>query len=447
MRLHKNHSKAKHMTAPATTLEPAELKGGEIRSRAALVQKVVSKGGIEAWLVEDYAVPLVAVEFAFRGGASQDPAGQPGAANLLAGLLDEGAGPYDAEGFHRALDEDAIELSFHADRDMLSGRLQTLSRNAANAFSLLRLAVNEARLDEEPFERVRGQVAAALKREANEPDVVASRTFREKAFPGHPYGLPVRGDLAALPRLNRAGLADLGGKIFARDTLKIAAVGAIDAAALAAHLDDVFGALPQASQIAPVPGVAFGGQGARFIFDIDVPQSTIRFGRQGFLRTDPDFIPAMVVNHVLGGGVFSARLFREVREKRGLAYSVYSQLLTYDHAAMLYGGTSTKNERAAESMAVIEAEIKNLAEFGPTEEELEKAKKYLIGSYALRFDTSTKIASQLLHLQMDGYGVEYLDERNRLIAAVTMQDARRVARRLFGDASLLVTVAGRPEGM
>ncbi len=432
------------MPAIATPLAPDHAKA---KSRAASVQKVVSPGGVEAWLVEDYAVPLVAVGLAFKGGASQDPAGKPGAANLLAGLLDEGAGPYDAEAFHKALDEDAIELAFSADRDMVSGRLQTLSRNTGRAFELLRLAVNEARLDAEPFQRVVGQIAAGLRREANDPDTVASRSFRAAAYAGHPYGLPVRGELASLPGLAQTDLIELRGKSFARDNLKLAVVGAIDAASLAGHLDDVFGALPATGHIAPVADAAFQGEGSRVVVDIDVPQSTIRFGRQGLSRTDPDFLAATVVNHVLGGGVFSARLFREVREKRGLAYSVYSQLLTYDHGAMLFGGTSTKNERAAESMSVIEAEIKNLAEHGPTEEELEKAKKYLIGSYALRFDTSNKIASQLLHLQTDGYGVDYLDERNRLIAAVDMDAAKRAARRLFGDASLLVTVAGRPEGM
>jgi len=439
---------ANEMTAPAITTPLApNLKPAEARSRAASVQKVVSSGGVEAWLVEDYAVPLVAVELAFKGGASQDPAGKPGAANLLAGLLDEGAGPLDAEAFHKALDEDAIELSFSADRDMLTGRLQTLSRNSARAFELLRFAVNEARLDAEPFARVLSQISAGLKREANDPDTVASRSFRAAAYAGHPYGLPVRGDLDTLPLLRRDDLTDLRAKTFARENLKIAVVGAIDAVSLAGHLDDVFGALPASGHVASVLDAAFSGEGQRVIVDIDVPQSTIRFGRRGLARTDPDFLAATVVNHVLGGGVFSARLFREVREKRGLAYSVWSQLVTYDHGAMLYGGTSTKNERAAESMAVIEAEIKSLAEAGPSEEELEKAKKYLIGSYALRFDTSTKIAAQLLHLQTDGYGVEYLDERNRLIAAVGMDDAKRAAKRLFGDASLLVTVAGRPEGM
>ncbi|HYP57625.1 MAG TPA: pitrilysin family protein [Beijerinckia sp.] len=426
------------MTALASTESP---------SRAASVQKVVSKGGIEAWLVEDYAVPLVALELAFKGGASQDPIGKPGVSTLLAGLLDEGAGPYDADAFHQALDEDAIELSFSADRDVLSGRMQTLSRNTARAFELLRLAVNEAWLDAEPLERVRNQMMASLKREANDPDYVAGRTFRAYSYPGHPYGLPVRGDLATLPTLAQGNLIDLRARVLARDKLKIAVVGAIDAATLAGHLDDVFGGLPESGQLDIIGTMGFAGEGTRHIVDVDIPQSTIRFGRQGIARKDPDFIAATVVNHILGGGIFSARLFREVREKRGLAYSVYSQLITYDHAAMLIGGTSTKNERAAESMSVIENEIRSLAEDGPTEEELDKARKYLIGSYALRFDTSTKIAGQLVHLQTEGFGVEYLDERNALIAAVTMDDAKRVAKRLFGDAKLLVAVAGRPEGM
>ncbi len=419
----------------------------ESPSRAASVQKVRSKGGIEAWLVEDYSVPLIAVEFNFKGGAAQDPPGKAGAAALLAGLLDEGAGPYDSEAFHRALEEDAIEISFSADRDILTGRMQTLARHASRAFELLRLAVIEARLDPEPFERVRNQIAANLRREANDPDFVAGRDFRALAYPDHPYGRPVRGGLSTLQALGRDDLMGLRAEMFARGNLKIAAVGAIDAAALSGHLDQVFGQLREEPGPNQVPPAGFSGVGLRHVVPIDVPQSAIRFGRQGIARKDPDFIAATVVNHILGGGIFTARLFREVREKRGLAYSIHSQLVTHDHAAMFAGSTSTKNERAAESIEVVEKEILSLSELGPTEGELEQAKKYLIGSYALRFDTSTKIAGQLANLQADGFGVEYLDDRNRLIAAVTLDDAKRVAKRLFGDGKLLVTLAGRPHGM
>ncbi len=181
------------------------------------------------------------------------------------------------------------------------------------------------------------------------------------------------------------------------------------------------------------------------VIDLDVPQSTIRFGRPALTRDDPDFMASIVLAHVLGGGTgLSSRLFREVREKRGLAYSVSANVATFDHAAYLYGGTTTKNERAHESLEVIRAEIRDMAEGNFTETELEKGKKYLIGSYPLRFDTSTKISSQLVHMQLDGYGVDWLVERNRRIGAVTLKDAKRTAERLFGDASLGVTVVGRP---
>ena len=416
-------------------------------SRAARVQMVVSPGGVRAWLVEDYAVPLVALEFAVRGGASQDPVGKAGAATMLSGLLDEGAGPYDAEAFHLALEEKAIELGFSAERDYFAGRLRTLVRHAEAAFDLLRLAVTEARLDLEPIERVRGQLSAGLRREAEDPDVLAHKAWRADAFPGHPYGRPKRGSLDSVAQITRGHLVELMRRAFARDELKVAVVGAIDAAKVARMLDDVFGGLPATGDRDPVPQVNVAGLGSRRVVDLDVPQTTIAFGRTGIARKDPDHVAAYVVNHILGGGVFSARLFKEVREKRGLAYSVYSSLSTYDHAACFLGGTSTKNERALESLQIIESEIDSLLREGPTEDELDKAQKYLIGSYDLRFDTSTKIAGQLAHLQVEGFDVSYLDERNKEIAAVTLDDARRVGKRLFGDGKLAVAMAGRPVGV
>ncbi len=224
-------------------------------------------------------------------------------------------------------------------------------------------------------------------------------------------------------------------------------VGAIDAATLAGYLDAVFAGLPQKAALTPVPAIEVSGLGQRIVVDFDVPQANIRFGRPGIARRDPDYIAAMVVNHILGGGSFTSRLFQEVREKRGLTYSVYSTLTTADSSPSLIGATSTKNERAGEALAVIEAECVRLALEGPTEDELDKAKKFIIGSYALRFDTSTKIAGHLQQLQREGFDAGYLDRRNAEVAAVTLEDARRVAKRLIGDGRMLVAIVGRPEGL
>lgn len=411
------------------------------------VQRVVSPGGIEAWLVEEHAVPLVAVEFAFVGGATQDPAGKAGAAYLLGGLLDEGAGPYDADAFQERLAEKAIELQFAADRDAWRGSLKTLVRHADEAFALLRLALIEPRLDAPAIERVREQVLAGLRHEAKDPDTLANRALFRAAFPDHPYGHPIRGTLESLPTIARADLDGLRKAGLSRANLVVAVVGAIDAATLARHLDAVFGDLPAVAALAEVPAVEPNGLGSRTVIDVDVPQSVIRFAGPGVARRDAAFMPSFVLNHILGGGSFTSRLFQEVREKRGLAYGVWTALMPLRRAALFTGGTATKNERAAESLAVIREEIAKLVADGPSEDELAKAKQYLIGSYALHFDTSTKIAGQLVQIALEGLGIDYIDRRNGLVAAVTGDDVRRAAQRLFGQGDLLVVVAGRPQGL
>jgi zinc protease len=417
-------------------------------SRAVNVQELVTPRGVRAWLVEDYAVPLLSLEFAFKGGAAQDPPGKLGAATMLAALLDEGADSLDSQAFQQALDEKAIELSFNCDRDYMGGRMRTLIRNVDRAGELLRLAVNAPRLDEAPITRVREQLSAGLRHEANDPGALAGRTWRARSFPGHPYGASPNGTLESLPGIERTDLVALARNLVTRGALHIGIVGAIDAERAAKLIDFIFADLPASGALAEVKGASFAGLGTIEPHDLDVPQSTIRFGRPALARHDPDYMTSVLLAHILGGGTgLSSRLFREVREKRGLAYSVSTSISTLDHASFLHGGTSTKNERVKESLDVIRAEILDLSSKGPTEDELVKGKKYLVGSYPLRFDTSAKIAGQLVHIQMDGYGPEWLIERNRRIEAVTMEDARRVCGRLFGDGALSVAIVGRPVGI
>jgi zinc protease len=155
---------------------------------------------------------------------------------------------------------------------------------------------------------------------------------------------------------------------------------------------------------------------------------------------------AYVVNHILGGGSFTSRLYKEVREKRGLAYGVFDSLVWLNHSAVLIGGTATRAEATGDAIKVIEDEFQSMAKDGPTQDELDKAKTYLKGSFALGLDTSSKIANQLVMMQIDNLGIDYIDRRDSLIDAVTLADAKRVAKRLL-DPGLLVTVVGRPKGV
>jgi len=411
---------------------------------ATTIERVTSPGGIEIWLVREPTVPLIAMDFAFRGGSTQDPADKPGVASLVAATIDEGSGELTSRAFHERLESKAIELSFSATRDYFSGSLRTLVENKDEAFELMRTSLAVPRLDAADVERIRGETLGILRRESMNPDELAARRWWQAAFPGHPYAQPVRGTLDSVAAITVDDMRTYIRDAFARDTLKVGIVGNIDAATAGALVDKVFGGLPAHAKLRPVPPADPQGLGRVVNVDLDVPQSVLMLGGAGIPRKDPDFMAAFLVNHILGGGSLSSRLYKEVRETRGLAYSVYSMLVPLDSASLFMTATATRNEAANQTLDVVDQEIHRLAEKGPTAEELAKAKSYQKGSFPLRFDTSTKIAAQLVLMQIEDLGIDYIDKRNALVDAVTLADAQRVAKRLL-DGGMLVAMVGRPQ--
>ena len=417
-----------------------------VPAQAVPIERVISPGGLEAWLVRQETVPLISLEFAFAGGAAQDPAEKAGVANMVSALLDEGAGDLDSRAFHEKLEGKAIELRFRAGRDYFNGSLRTLNEHRDDAIELLRLALTAPRFETKDVERIRGQVFSGLQRDSTSPNAIASRRWWAAAFPGHPYGREVNGSLESLPRIGIEDLRTYVKRVLARDGLKIAIVGNLDAAAAGVLIDRIFGSLPAKADLQPVPMVNPQGLGQRIVVDLNVPQTVITFGRPGVFRQDPDFMAAYILDHILGGGTFSSRFYTEIREKRGLAYSINDNLVWLKSTALMIGGTATRADRTAETLTVIESEIQRMAKAGPTEEELAKAKSYLKGAYALNLDTSNKIAAALLQIQLDGLGIDYIDRRGALIDAVTLEDTKRVAQRLL-KSGMLVTIVGRPPGV
>jgi len=413
---------------------------------AMTIEQIVSPSGIHAWLVREQAVPLVALNYSFHGGSTQDDPLKAGTAHFTADMLDEGAGDLDSKTYHTRLEDHAIELSFEDGRDYFRGSLQTLNENRDEAFDLLHLALAKPRFDAEALERVRGQELSELRRETTNPNQLASRSWWSTAFPDHPYGRESQGTLESMARITADDLHDYVHHVFARKELTISIVGDIDADTAGKLIDRAFGGLPADNNLKPVAQASPSNLGRRIVIDVNVPQSVVNFGGQGIARHDPDFMAAYIVNHILGGGGFSSRLYREVREKRGLAYGVSDQMVWFRRAAVVIGGTATRADRTADALKVIEQEIKRMADSGPTPAELDEAKAFLKGSYALSLDTSSKIAAQLTQIQIDNLGVDYIQRRNGLIDAVTIDDAKRVAKRLYGG-GLLVTVAGRPKGL
>ncbi|MEZ5871790.1 MAG: pitrilysin family protein [Nitratireductor sp.] len=404
------------------------------------IREVTSPGGITAWLVEDYSAPVITVAVAFQGGSSQDPKGREGMAELTSALFDEGAGPYDSKMFQARIAKLGIELGYRDSRDQFTGVLRTLKEDSADAFEMMRLTLTELHFDENAVDRMKNAIIAGIERKRNSPGAKAGEALRQTLFGDHPYGDPGDGTVESVSAITREELAAHFSRLFARDNLKIAIVGAMTAEEAGQMLDNVFSRLPARAQLAPVVDarVKFGDT---LSVEEDIPQSQIVMAYPGVKRDDPEFFAAYIANHILGGGTFSSRLYDEIREKRGLAYSVDSNLSTYDHAAFISVSSATRNDRAGETVDLMRSEIARFAKDGPSEAELEAAKKYIIGSYAINnLDTSAKIASTLLAMQTEQLGIDYIDRREKLIGAVTIDEVRAIATKLFSVKPTLVVV-------
>lgn len=414
---------------------------------AITAQQITSPGGLSAWFVPDSTNPILTIKFTFRGGAALDPAGKEGLANVVSGLLDEGAGDIDSQTFQQTLSDLAIGLSFDSGRDEFSGRLTTLVRNQETAFNLLRLALSKPRFDAEPVERILSQILVGLKRNQEDPHAIASRTLFKTLYPDHVYGRPSDGTTATVGKLTVDDFRGFVKNRLAKDNLIIGVVGDITADDLGKRLDEIFGALPNEAASWTVADVDPVDKGQTLVIDRDIPQSSILVAQKGLMRPDPDFYAAYVMNHMFGGGSFTSRLYAEIREKRGLVYSVGTGLYPFDHSALILGSAATANKRAHETLAVLKAEWGKMAADGVTQSELDDAKTFLTGSYPLRFSSSGRIASMLVGMQVANLGIDYMQNRNGFIEGVTLDDIKRVAKRIMIPKNLVTVVVGRPEGI
>lgn len=413
---------------------------------AVAIQEVKSEKGITAWLVEDYSVPIVTVRFSFKGGNTQDPPGKEGLSELMSALFDEGAGEFDADTFQTKLDDAGAEMRFGAARDRIFGSMRMLAEKKDEAFGLLRLAVEEPRFDAAPIDRIRAQMVSGIVANQRDPETAARVKWAEALYGTHPYARPDEGTEKSLAAITADDLRDHHRRVFARDNLSVAVVGAIDAETVKAQLDRLFGELPEKSDLRSVEKVDLKlAQEVRV--DYDLPQTSLQLAYPGVPRDAPDFFAAYLMNHILGGGTFTSRLFDEVRERRGLAYGVNSSLVTHEYSSGLVISTATRSDRAAETLGVIRDTVRRMAEEGPTEGELAAAKKYVIGSYALNnLDSSSAIAATLLSLQEEKLGIDYIERRTALIEAVTLDQVKAAARKLLTADPAVLVIGPAAEG-
>ncbi len=410
------------------------------------ITEVTSPGGINAWLVQEESIPFVALELRFKGGASLDLPGKRGATNLMVGLLEEGAGDLDSRAFSERVESLAASFEFDVGDDAVSISARFLTENQDEALALLRDALTKPRFDQDAIDRVKAQLVSMIRSDAQDPDTMVGAAFDSMVFGDHPYGSAIEGTEESVASLTRDDLIAAHQGALARDRVYVGAAGDISAEDLAAVLDKLLADLPETGT-PQADAVTVSTEAGVTVVPFDVPQSVAIFGHEGVARDDPDFFAAFVLNEILGGGGFEARLMEEVREKRGLTYGVYSYLVPKDHAALYLGRVSSANDRIAEAIEVIRDEWSRMAETGVTEEELEIAKTYLTGAYPLRFDGNGPIANILVGMQMDDLPVDYVNTRNAKIEAITLDDIKRVAARVLKPEALHFVVVGQPEGL
>ncbi|SMQ70075.1 zinc protease [Devosia lucknowensis] len=428
----------------AAFVAPALLIAVSLPARAEVAfREITTPAGITAWMVEDYTVPIITMAFAFDGGSAQDPDDKLGRANLMTTLFDEGAGDLDSDAFQTRQDEVGLEMSFSASLDAFSGVARMLVEQRDDATELLTLAVTEPRFDQPAIDRMRAQLVSRLVARSQDPNYAASRMWNEALFGDHPYGRATEGTEETLTAITADDLRALHDAIFARDNLTVGIVGALDEETAAALIDQVFGDLPQSPRLEDIPDakMTFGQELA---VDYPLPQTWINLAYPGIAERDDDFFAAYLMSEILAGGSLLSDLNVEVREKRGLSYGVSGGLTNFDHADAMLISTSTAPDQAAETIDVIRSTIARMVEDGPDPAQLERTKRYLIGAYPInQLRSSVSIAGSMVGQQLRDLPIDYVEQRTQKIEAVTAEDVKAVAQRIFGtDPSLMLVGPG-----
>ncbi len=410
------------------------------------IQEITTQGGITVWLVEEHSIPFIALEVSFKGGTSLDAPDKAGATYLMTGLLEEGSGNMDATDFSKATEELAASFSYDAGRDSVSISAQVLTENRNQGLALLKQALMQPTFNSVAFDRVKKQVISIVQSSETDPGDIAGRTLRKLAYPDHPYSQSLEGTPETVVGLSVEDVRTAHRDAFAKDRMFVSVVGDITAAELGPILDDLLGGLPETGPTLPQK-TEFSASGGLTVVDFDTPQAVAVWAHAGIDRDDPEFFAAYLLNHILGGSGFTARLTQEVREKRGLTYGVYSYLAPYDYASVVGGSVSSSNDRIKTAIEVIQDEWRKMVDAGVTDAELDAAKKFLTGAYPLRFDGNGRIAGLLVGMQMQGYPIDYPKTRNDKLNAVTLDQVNAVAKWLLKPDAMRFVVVGKPEGL
>ncbi len=400
--------------------------------------------GVKTLLVEEDSLPIVSLEMIFQNsGSAYDPENKQGLAYLTAGLLDEGAGKYDALAYKKKLEELAILLSFDTDKDSLRIGLKTLRSNLTQAIEILKIALMEPHIAPEAIAREKSQAIVAIQNDEEDPQTLASMAWNKLAYGNHPYAQPVKGSVKSISNITKDDVLNFLNRNIRKSNLIISIVGDVDQKDVVKFLTPFISPLQEdhvpSQKVSYVKDLPYGEE---YFLSKPNPQSSIIFGLKGLSYKDPNFYPLYILNHIIGGGGFESRLVKKIREENGLAYSTYSYLTIARNSALIKGYIGTKNESRQQALDLLHEILNDIKENGVNEEELNAAKSYLIGSYPLRMDSNSKLASGLSFIQYEALGLDFMEKRNDYVASVTLEQVNNIARKLINPDDTIIAIVG-----
>lgn len=409
------------------------------------IQHWQTAGGAGVYFVELRQLPIINVRVTFDAGSARDPKGEEGLALLTNSLLDEGAGGKDANTI--AYEFERLGAQYNADTgvDMATVSLRSLSEASKlkPALANLRLVLGSPDFKKEALDRQRNRLLVAIRRKQQSPGALANDALQAAIYGNHPYAHPSEGTQASVKGLDRKEVRDFYRRYYTQGNATIAIVGDVDREQAAAIASSLAGVLIKGAAPPPLPVVPPLAKAK----EIDIPytsaQTHVLMGQPGTYRGDPDHFPLYVGNHILGGSGLVSLLFKQVREKRGLSYNVYSYFAPRRRAGPFVASAATRSKETGETLKVMRRTIDDFIQHGPTPEQLKEAKKNITGGFPLKIDSNSDIVAYISMIGYYGLPLDYLNTFTRKVEAVTVEDIRRAFQRHL-DVNRFVTVQVGP---
>jgi zinc protease len=407
--------------------------------------RFVLPNGLTVLVLEQHSLPIVQIHTLIRAGGAHDPADKAGVANLTASLLDEGTANRTAKQIAEQIEFVGGSLSARTSEDFTTASVKVLKKDVELGFELLGDILLHPAFPEQEFDRVRNQILGEIQSERDDPAQVAAKAFKQVVFPGHPYRWPVNGTEETLPKIKRADDQQFYAREYVPNQTIMTIVGDVTADQARAHVMKRFGGWKRGDAptrpAAPARGLE---KPVLKLIEKDLTQATILLGHVGISRTNPDYYAVTVMNYILGAGGFSSRLMETIRDNQGLAYHVASHFEANVMPGPFVINLQTRNEAANQAISGVLAELNRIREAPVSDPELADAKAYLVGSFALRLDTTSKLAEVLALVELYGLGLDYFTKYPKLIEQVTKDDVLRVAKQyLHPNRYALVVVANQ----